>query len=72
MMRTRLRTQQTDSSDRSMKIKFSTQNQRYDNLHFSKTTSDFDMSTNVRPTDEDIYYDEIVYYDGGGVEGYGD
>lgn len=21
---------------------------------------------------EDIYYDEIVYYDGGGVEGYGD
>jgi hypothetical protein len=55
-----------------MKIKFSTQNQRYDNLHFSKTTSNFDMSTNVRPTDEDIYYDEIVYYDGGGVEGYGD
>ena len=21
---------------------------------------------------EDIYYDEIIYYDGGGVEGYGD
>jgi hypothetical protein len=20
---------------------------------------------------EDIYYDEIIYYDGGGVEGYG-
>ena len=21
---------------------------------------------------EDIYYDEIIYYDGGGVDGYGD
>ena len=26
---------------------------------------------NNQPVD-DIYYDEIIYYDGGGVEGYGD
>ena len=26
---------------------------------------------NNQPVD-DLYYDEIVYYDGGGVEGYGD
>ena len=26
---------------------------------------------NNKPVD-DLYYDEIIYYDGGGVEGYGD
>ncbi len=68
-MRTRLNT--NGNADKSINIKFSTQNQRFDKLKFTKTSSDLDISTHVRPSEEDIYYDEIVYYDGGGVEGYG-
>ena len=71
-MRTRLITNADVNVDRSLKINFSTQNKEFTNLHFTKTNSNLDVSTSVRPTDEDIYYDEIVYYDGGGVEGYGD
>ena len=71
-MRTRLMSNVGADTDRSLNIKFSTQNKEFTNLHFTKTNSNLDVSTSVRPTDEDIYYDEIVYYDGGGVEGYGD
>lgn len=32
----------------------------------------FDSVTYSSDDPEDDYYDEIIYYDGGGVEGYGD
>lgn len=33
---------------------------------------DMDISSSINNSPEDDYYDEIIYYDGGGVEGYGD
>ena len=33
--------------------------------------AEFDTVPDDTDTQEDDYYDEIVYYDGGGVEGYG-
>ncbi len=67
-----MRLQTRMDTDNHFKIKFSAQESRFDKLHFNKTSSDIGINSNVRPTDEDIYYDEIIYYDGGGVEGYGD
>ena len=67
-----MRLQTRMQTDNTFKLKFSSQKSEFSNLKFSKTSNDFGINSNVRPTDEDIYYDEIVYYDGGGVEGYGD
>lgn len=70
-MRTRLILNQDKNENRSLKINFSTQDRNFNNLQFSKTSSNLDVSTQMHPTGEDIYYDEIIYYDGGDVEGYG-
>ena len=35
-------------------------------------TSNIKIKTDINnQSPEDLYYDEIIYYDGGGVEGYG-
>lgn len=59
-------------SDNTFKLNFSAQKTNFSNIKFNKTSNNMDIDAHVRPTDEDIYYDEIIYYDGGGVEGYGD
>jgi len=38
----------------------------------TNTTIDTKIDTGTTKPSEEIVYDEIVYYDGGGVEGYGD
>ena len=38
----------------------------------NSTTIDSKIEPNSKQSSEEIVYDEIVYYDGGGVEGYGD
>lgn len=48
-----------DNNDRFFKVKFNT----------DKT---FKIKFENTPTEQDIYYDEVIYYDGGNVEGYGD
>lgn len=67
-----MRLKTTMSEDNSFKLKFSSSESVFKNVHLNKTSSNIDIHSNIGPTDEDIYYDEVVYYDGGGVEGYGD
>jgi hypothetical protein len=66
----RLRT--STDTDHSFKLKFSSSESVFKNIHLNKTASNLDIHSNVSPTEEDITYDEVIYYDGGGVEGYGD
>lgn len=60
------------NEDRSFKIKLSSKGSKtfkpkmYKIDQKLEIKGDFDSGKS-----EDIYYDEIVYYDGGGVEGYG-
>ncbi len=67
-----MRLQTRMETDNTFKLKFSSAKSEFSNLKFSKTSNNIGVDTHMRPTDEDIYYDEVVYYDGGGVEGYGD
>ena len=64
----------TTSTDinKTIKVKFNSTNSSYSNIGFHKTSNDFAPDTHIKPTDEDIYYDEVIYYDGGDVYGYGD
>ena len=59
-----------DSTDRSFKIQFNSSNNSYPKVKFNKTENYFSPKAEITPTEEDIYYDEIIYYDGGGVEGW--
>ena len=61
-----------DSTDRSFKVKFNASNNSFSKIKFNKTQNTFKPKAEVTPVEEDIYYDEIVYYDGGDVYGYGD
>ena len=67
-----MRLKTTMNGDNTFKVSFSSSQSTFDHLHFNKTSSNLNIHSNIGPTDEDIYYDEIIYYDGGGVEGYGD
>lgn len=61
-----------DNLDRSFKAQFNSSNNSYGKLKFNKTQNTFKPKAEITPVEEDIYYDEIIYYDGGNVEGYGD
>lgn len=56
--------------DRTFKVKLNTQSQVI-KTKLNKTSSTVEVKTDINTVPEDIYYDEIIYYDGGGVEGYG-
>ena len=58
--------------DRSFKVKFNSSNNIYSKLQFSRTSNNFKPKAEVTPIEQDIYYDEVIYYDGGDVYGYGD
>ena len=61
------------SEDRTFKIKFSSLDSEPMKLKLNKTSSTLDIKTDASSApSEDVYYDEIIYYDGGGVNGYGD
>lgn len=61
---------------KTFKSKFNFREQSFFNVKFHKTDNTFNGGTfkadfgTSKP--EDIYYDEIIIYDGGGVDGYGD
>lgn len=59
------------NSDRSFKVQFNTSGNIYSKIKFNRTTNNFKPKAEVTPTEQEIYYDEIIYYDGGGVHGYG-
>ena len=61
-----------DNNDRSFKVQFNNSTNVYSKLKFNRTSNNFKPKAEVTPTEEDIYYDEIIYYDGGDVHGYGD
>jgi hypothetical protein len=59
------------NADKSFFAKFSPQDRKIA-VNLTTSSKGFKPKTEVNPTDKDIYYDEIIYYDGGDVEGYGD
>lgn len=61
-----------DNNDRSFKVQFNSSKNVYSKLKFNRTSNNFEPKAEVTPTEQDIYYDEVIYYDGGDVNGYGD
>ena len=59
------------TEDRNFKVAFNKSKNNF-KTNWTKTSNNFNTNINFggRPS-EDIYYDEVVIYDGGGVEGYG-
>lgn len=57
--------------DRTIKMDFNNSNNLYSGINMSKSDNDIGSRIEVTPSREDIYYDEIIYYDGGDVDGYG-
>lgn len=53
------------------KPQFTGSNSLYSNTQFNDSQNTFIPKAEVTPVEEDIYYDEVIYYDGGNVEGYG-
>lgn len=54
------------------RFQVSSKKNNYSKLNFRKTDSSFKVKSSLDPVDKEIYYDDIVYYDGGDVYGYGD
>lgn len=61
-----------NNSDRSFKVKFNSSTNFFSKIGFNRTQNTFKPKAEVTPVEQDIYYDEIIYYDGGDVHGYGD
>lgn len=61
-----------NNSDRSFKVKFNSSINSFSKIRFNKTQNTFKPKAEVTPIEQDIYYDETIYYDGGDVYGYGD
>lgn len=53
------------------KPKFTGSTNMYSNAQFNTSQNTFIPKAEVAPVEKDIYYDEVIYYDGGNVEGYG-
>ena len=61
-----------NNSDRSFKVKFNSSSNSFSKIGFNRTQNIFKPKAEVTPVEQDVYYDEIIYYDGGDVHGYGD
>lgn len=59
-----------ESKDRLFRVKFNT-NKTF-KTSFNKIERHFKPKAEVTPKEQEIYYDEVMYYDGGNIEGYGD
>ena len=60
------------STTRDAKVKFNPSNSSYNSVKFQRTNQTFRPKAEVTPVEKEIYYDEVIYYDGGDVKGYGD
>ncbi len=56
----------------SFRIQFSSSNKSFSPKFSQKEWEDKPKIDTGKASSEEIYYDEIVIYDGGGVKGYGD
>lgn len=54
------------------RFQISAKKNSHSKLNFQKTDSNFKLKSAVNSVDKDIYYDDVIYYDGGDVQGYGD
>lgn len=57
--------------NQTIKVDFVHIDNSYSNISMNKTVNNIDSRTEVEPVERDIYYDKVVYYDGGDVKGYG-
>lgn len=62
---------QTQIIDQTIKVGFMSIDNSYSNISMNKSKNNIDSKTEVTPIEKDIYYDEVIYYDGGDVKGYG-
>lgn len=61
------------NEDRRFNVSFNSSIQQNMKVKLNKVDSNVDININTSKVETgDTYYDEIIYYDGGGVEGYGD
>lgn len=61
----------SSETDKNFEVKFSSStNTIQSKANLNDTSYTFKPEAKVTPTEEDIYYDEIIYYDGGGVDGW--
>ena len=58
------------NSDRSFKMKLNKNQQSTTKVKLNKIDRSIDV-TGINTSDKEASYDEIIYYDGGGVHGYG-
>ena len=54
------------------KTVFNSSQNNYSKIKFTKTSTIMDTKMNMNSKPEEIYYDDVIIYDGGGVDGYGD
>ena len=58
--------------NRTIKVNLISPGNIYSDINMSKTSNDFGSRMETMNNEKDIYYNEVVYYDGGDVKGYGD
>lgn len=53
------------------KTVFNSSQNNYSKIKFTKTSTIIDTKIDINNRPEEIYYDDVIIYDGGGVDGYG-
>ena len=61
-----------DNQDKTFKVKFNSSKNNFGKTKFK--SSNINIDSNFQPTSDsdEVYYDSIIDYDGGGVDGYGE
>ena len=59
------------NEDRTFKIKLNTSKSKPIKVRLNKTSSDLDIRMDTNAPAEETYFDDIIIYDGGDVDGYG-
>ncbi len=53
------------------KTVFNSSQNNYSKIKFKKTSTIIDTKIDINSKPDEIYYDDVIIYDGGGVDGYG-
>ena len=59
------------NEDKVFKVKLIASQSKPMKIKLNKVEEVIDVHGDFDSSPEDVYYDDVVYYDGGGVEGYG-
>ena len=59
------------NEDRTFKVKFNTLKTKPVKVQLNKTSSVLDVRMDTNAPAEETYFDDIIIYDGGDVDGYG-